>query len=63
MKHSDLRNRKSGQRITAIAKQQLMALNDDTGDIIGFYASNNVLFLLTTTAIYAGVLKEDANII
>ncbi len=54
---SDLRNRKSGQKIPKVAKQQLISLNT-TEEIIGVQAFDKVLILSTKNEIYAAVLIE-----
>uniref|UniRef100_A0A914WVS8 NudC domain-containing protein 1 n=1 Tax=Plectus sambesii TaxID=2011161 RepID=A0A914WVS8_9BILA len=55
---TDLRNRKNGNRVTAVAKQQLVTLPDMTDEILGFHAASDCLFLLTAGKVIAAVLKE-----
>lgn len=62
----DLRHRESGRRVAAVAKQNLISLSkvDSMGDnatasedIIGVYADNNALFILTNVDLFAIILK------
>ena len=46
-----LKNRKSGQIVGAIAKQQLISL-DTTEDILGMQATENRIFVLTPSKLY-----------
>ncbi|CAG9531447.1 unnamed protein product [Cercopithifilaria johnstoni] len=64
---SDLRNRKTGRRVAGVAKQQLISLskssefcdaNAVTENIAGIHADNEFLFILTTTDIFAVLLKD-----
>ncbi|EFO18721.1 hypothetical protein LOAG_09774 [Loa loa] len=66
---SDLRNRKTGRRVAGIAKQQLISLskpsescdaNAVTENIVGVHADNEFLFILTTTDIFAVLLKDPS---
>lgn len=63
---TDLRHRESGRRVAAVAKQNLISLSkvDSMGDnatasedIIGVYADNNALFILTNVDLFAIILK------
>lgn len=63
---SDLRNRKTGQRVPKVAKQQLISLSGGNGeneseaasmDILGVAAFDDVLLLLTETRLLAVFLK------
>ncbi|KHN80935.1 NudC domain-containing protein 1 [Toxocara canis] len=64
---TDLRHRGTCRRIAAIAKQNLISLSktdDSTGDkaaisddIVGVYADDRVLFILTTADLFAFALK------
>lgn len=55
---TDLRNRKSGQKVSQVAKQQLVTL-DCTEEILGVQAFEKVLIILTEKELYAAVLVED----
>jgi len=46
--NTDLRNRKSGQRVSSIAQQQVFSLKNND-EILGVVATPQFLFLLTTT--------------
>lgn len=46
-----LRNRKTGQQVNAIAKQQVITL-DNTDDILGLHATNHRLFVLTKDKLF-----------
>ncbi|VDO34856.1 unnamed protein product, partial [Onchocerca flexuosa] len=68
---SDLRNRKTGHQIAGVAKQQLISLSKpsefcDTSavmeNIIGVHADNEFLFILTTTDIFAVLLKDSSQL-
>ncbi|KAM3727630.1 NudC domain-containing protein [Dirofilaria immitis] len=67
---SDLRNRKTGRQ-AGVAKQQLISLSKSpelcdasavTENIVGVYADNEFLFILTTTDIFAVLLKDSSQI-
>lgn len=53
-----LRNRKTGLKVGTIAKQQLVSL-DSTEQILGVYASNHMLLLLTSRMLYVLMIKEN----
>lgn len=61
-----MKNRKTGALKNTVAKQVIFTLsqadsnynlNELSGDYIGFYAADNVLFLLTHNAIFALNIK------
>uniref|UniRef100_A0A0M3K4Z7 Late endosomal/lysosomal adaptor and MAPK and MTOR activator 5 n=1 Tax=Anisakis simplex TaxID=6269 RepID=A0A0M3K4Z7_ANISI len=63
---TDLRNRTSGQRVKAVAKQNLVSLSmiDSDGfkrdvleNIVGVFADTKALFILTTKHLFVIVLK------
>lgn len=47
----DLRNRKSGQKVSQIAKQQVITL-DNTDEIVGALATSRTLVILTTSSLH-----------
>jgi len=49
---SPIRNRTTGERIEAIAKQHLISLQS-TDNILGLYANQNKIFVLCATTLYA----------
>ena len=49
--NSDLRNRKSGQKISQVAKQQVVTL-ESAADFHGIVATNSKLIVLTCDTIY-----------
>ncbi|XP_069701617.1 nudC domain-containing protein 1 isoform X2 [Periplaneta americana] len=49
---TELRNRRTGQQVAHIAKQQLVNL-DSTAEMLGVYASNHILYVLTLDTLYA----------
>ncbi|VDK69813.1 unnamed protein product [Onchocerca ochengi] len=68
---SDLRNRKTGRQVAGVAKQQLISLSKpsefcDTSavmeNIVGVHADNEFLFILTTTDIFAVLLKDPSQL-
>jgi hypothetical protein len=46
-----LRNRKTGQQVNAVAKQQVISL-DTTNDILGIQSTNERLFVLTKDKLF-----------
>ena len=52
-----IRNRKSGQNVSSIAKQQLITL-ESTDDIVGLCATNSVIAVLCKDVLY--VIKVDS---
>ena len=46
-----LRNRKSGQSVDKVAKQQVITL-ESTDDIVGAAATNSTLYVLTSKAVF-----------
>lgn len=54
---SDLRNRRTGQVLTHTSKQHVVSL-DPAADILGAWATNEFLFILTTGNVYAIRVKE-----
>ena len=50
----ELRNRKSGQRVSKVAKQQVLTLDHDVDDfVIGAVATNQTLFISTQKALFS----------
>lgn len=51
----ELRNRVTGRRVGFVAQQQLLNLNAE--EILGVYALNNVLYVLTENTINTVLIK------
>nr|CAD7268219.1 unnamed protein product [Timema shepardi] len=48
---TELRNRRTGEHVAHVAKQQLVSL-DSTSEVLGVHASNHVLYVLTSDILY-----------
>jgi hypothetical protein len=49
---TELRNRRTGQHVAHIAKQQLVNL-DSSSEVLGVHASSHMLYVLTVDTLYA----------
>lgn len=49
---TELRNRRTGQHMTCVAKQQLVNL-DSMSEVLGVHASCHMLYVLTVDTLYA----------
>lgn len=49
--NAELRNRTTGKRFGTVAQQQVVNVSED--EILGMFAANNILFLLTENSILA----------
>ena len=49
---TELRNRRSGQKVSKVAKQQVITL-DSQGDILGLVALSSVLVVLTKNKLFS----------
>ena len=49
---TELRNRRSGQKVSQVAKQQVITL-DSQGDILGLVALSSVLVVLTKDKLFS----------
>ncbi|XP_041376317.1 nudC domain-containing protein 1-like [Gigantopelta aegis] len=56
---SPLRNRKTGQQVSAIAKQQVVAL-ESTDNILGLHVTNRQIFVATGKTVYAIATEETS---
>ncbi|GFO43494.1 nudc domain-containing protein 1 [Plakobranchus ocellatus] len=56
---SPLRNRKTGQQISSVAKQQVLALDCQPDTILGLVVSNSKIFVATDQKIFVYVIKAD----
>lgn len=54
---SDLRNRKTGHKFSHVGKQYLVSLNT-SDEILGVYAANDYLFVLTKQLISVYYMKD-----
>jgi len=56
---SQLRNRKSGQRVEKVAKQQVIALQDNKEEVVGAVATKSLLFVLTLNSVMVARINEE----
>lgn len=49
----ELRNRKSGQKVEKVAKQQVITLQENNEDILGAVATSGTLFVVTLNTVFA----------
>ncbi|GFR94568.1 NudC domain-containing protein 1 [Elysia marginata] len=56
---SPVRNRKTGQQITTVAKQQVLALDCQPDIILGLAVTNTKIFVATDQKIFVYVIKAD----
>jgi len=54
----DLRNRRSGRKISAVAKQQVVTLEGSSEPVVGVAATDENLLLLTTDALFCFKMSE-----
>ena len=54
----DLRNRKSGQRVKAVSKQQVITIDDGADEVQGAVATRETLFVLTTKSLVAAQISS-----
>ena len=54
----DLRNRKSGQRVKAVSKQQVITIDDGADEVQGAVATQDTLFVLTTKSLVAAQISS-----
>ncbi|XP_067652327.1 nudC domain-containing protein 1-like [Haliotis asinina] len=55
---SPLRNRKTGRQVNAVAKQQVVAL-DTTDDVLGLRATNDRIFVMTSSSLFVVRLHTE----
>ena len=55
---SPLRNRKTGETVGAVAKQQLVAL-ESVDDILGLYVTNKRIIAVSGKTLYAVHVNDD----
>ncbi|KAK3772897.1 hypothetical protein RRG08_024082 [Elysia crispata] len=56
---SPVRNRKTGQQITSVAKQQVLALDCQPDIILGLAVTNSKIFVATDQKVFVYVIKAD----
>ncbi|RUS88328.1 hypothetical protein EGW08_003899 [Elysia chlorotica] len=56
---SPLRNRKTGQQVTSVAKQQVLALDCQPDFILGLAVTNSKIFVATDQKVFVYVIKAD----
>ena len=57
---SELRNRRTGQQVASVAKQQLVNLDTIT-EVLGIHASNQMLYILTSNTLFALHVNQGNN--
>ena len=54
----DLRNRKSGQRVKQVSKQQVITIDDGADEVQGAVATEAALFVLTSKSIVVAQISS-----